>query len=1126
MTPDGTLERDPQAGESLSELTSDSRPVPAHLLKGWQTTLDSLAEVLDVPVALIMRIVGQRIEVFLTSNTPTNPFKQGEAELLLDSGLYCESVAHSREEVEVTDARLSPRWRTNPAMKFGLLSYLGYPLMLPNGRVFGTVCILDRKPRSFTGTQRRLTANVRKLIEGQLSLLPQASQNPSAVLETRVIERTQQLRRSTELLQAVIDGATDAIFLKDTEGTFLIFNRAAATFTARNSADVIGKTAEDVFGVAAGKVLRERELAVLSTGVATTVEETIVADGQVRTFLTTRSAQRDEDGKIIGLIGIARNISLMKQAEAALRDSEARWQFAVDSAGDGIWDWNVSTGKVFFSRQCKANLGYADDEMGDSMKDWTDKVHPADLPATWQGIQDHLRGQTEDFVAEQRMRSRMGSWRWIMVRGKVIERNAENTAVRVIATQTDITARKLAEEELKRSYEALRQAAEALRTARDKAEAAERAKGDFLAAMSHEIRTPMNTVIGMTRLALSTELTARQRNYLEKIDSAARSLLNIINDVLDFSKIEAGGLTLEDTEFQLDAVFDSVSNVTAMKAEEKGLEMIYSVAPEVPRNLRGDPLRLGQVLINLLSNAVKFTDSGEVLVTVKNQAQRAGRVTLQFSVKDTGIGLEQSQINGLFRAFTQLGPHISRTYGGTGLGLAISRQLVELMGGRIWAEGEPGHGSIFHFTVDIAVSRESHAATSLPPRSSLGKRRVLIADDNAHSRVSLAQILRSLGLDATTVDSGESALAELKAASQAQRDYELVLMDWRMPGLDGIQTAKRLRADCALTRLPAVLMVTAFGREEILQSAEQLGLAGVLIKPVTHSMMFNTLNKIFNDHPAAEGDGWRGGSTAGRSLRIPPEAAQKLAHRSVLVVDDNALNREVATDLLRAVNMQVDSAADGAEAIRMVSAGHYDAVLMDVHMAGMDGLSATRQIRAQPRFAHLPIIALTAQVIVEERDATQAAGMNAHLTKPIDEALLYATLMEVLEDAATGARAASAAAAHAGAQTENAGFSLTRLGSDPERLRALLGDFLRETGDAPRKLAAHLEAGELQQAAALVHFIRGAAFYMEAKALCEVAGRFEGAARQADTAAARVALDEFIRLLAPLRAFLSARLRD
>ncbi len=1078
-------------------LTGDSLAVPEQLLTGWQAALDSTAEILEVPVALVMRIVGRRIEVFISSNTPANPYKPGESENLLDSGLYCESVTRNREPLEVPDARMSARWRTNPDMKFGLLAYLGYPVILPNGRVFGTVCVLDRQPRQFTDPQRRFVANIRKLIEGQLSLLRPGS----------VPEHTQQLRRSTELLQAVVDGATDAIFLKDTEGTFLLFNRAAATFTNRDPADVIGKNADDVFGPVLGRKLRQRELEVLTTGVATTLEEIIPANGQERTFLTTRSAHRDEDGKIIGLIGIARNITAMKQAEAALRDSEARWQFAVDSAGDGIWDWNVSTGAVFYSRHCKANLGYADDELGDSIKHWTDTVHPSDLPATWQGIQDHLQGKTADFVAEQRMRTRMGSWRWILVRGKVIERDASNAALRVIATQTDITARKLAEEELMRTNEALRQAAEALRTARDKAEAAERAKGNFLAAMSHEIRTPMNTVIGMSRLALSTELTVRQRNYLEKIDSAARSLLSIINDVLDFSKIDAGGLTLENTEFHLDTVLDSVSNVTAMKAEEKGLEIIYAVADSVPRNLRGDPLRLGQVLINLLSNAVKFTSSGEVLVSVSNLAQQTGWATLKFAVQDTGIGLEPGQISGLFRAFSQLGAHISRTYGGTGLGLAISRQLVELMGGKIWAEGEPGRGSTFHFTVDVALAHDGHGVATPAPRRPVSGLRVLIADDNAHSLEILADMLRGLGLAPTAVNCGSEALAALKAGVRSHQAYDLLLIDWRMPGMDGIETARRLRADGELAQVPAVLMVTGFGREEILQSAEQLGLAAVLIKPVTRSAMLNTLSKILSDAPPAEADLRRAGTgSLGRGLRIPPEASGRLANRSVLVVDDNALNREVATDLLLAVNMKVDSAADGLEAIHRISERHYDVVLMDVHMAGLDGLSAARQIRARPRFAKLPIIALTAQVIVEERAATLAAGMNAHLTKPIDEGALYATLLQVLEPGDA--------------------FSLNRLGDDPVRLRRLLGDFLRDTREAPQTLRAQVEAGELEQAAALVHFIRGGAFYMEAVSLCECAGRFEAAARQADAAAARATLEEFIALLLPLREFLSARLQQ
>jgi PAS domain S-box-containing protein len=990
------------ARDAPVEAARAPRPVPDYLLQGWQAAIDSLAETLDVPVALVMRVVGLRIEVFVCSNTPTNPYRTGDSEHLPDSGLYCEAVVRARDELQVPDARESARWHANPDMKHGLLSYLGLPILMPDGEVFGTICVLDRQPRSYSGGQRRVLAGIGKLIEGQLSMVPRdwgsrrsGSDSPpdpdgvragaSTVLEMRFIERTQQLRRSTELLQAVMDGATDAIFLKDTSGVFLIFNRAAATFIGRPATEVIGRRTEDVFPDATSREIRAKELTVIRTGVATTVEETIVAKGLVRTFLTTRSAQRDENGRITGLIGIARNITAMKQAEQA---------------------------------------------------------------------------------------------------------------------------RSQAEEELKRSYEALRQAAEALRVARDEAESAERAKGDFLAAMSHEIRTPMNTVIGMTRLALSTALTARQRNYLEKIDSAAGSLLNIINDVLDFSKIEAGGLTLEETDFQLDTVLDAVTNVTAMRAGEKGLEMIYAVADDVPRTLRGDPLRLGQVLINLVSNAVKFTHSGAVLVSISAAAPNAGRVSLEFSVRDTGIGLEPGQIDGLFRAFTQLGPHISREYGGTGLGLAISRQLVELMGGRIWAEGEPGVGSTFHFSIDAQLPRENHGTPTAAGGRWSVPRRALIADDNAVSRQVLADLLRSFGIQPTSVDSGTAALAEVKAAALADRDYGLLLLDWHMPGLDGLQTVSRLRADCGLTRMPAVLMVTAFGREEIHQAADQQGLAGVLIKPVTRSMMFDTLSKLSGDDPPGD-DARRAGSTAGgRGLRIPPSATARLANRTVLVVDDNALNQEVVTDMLLAVQVQVDRASDGFEALRRIGERHYDVVLMDVQMPGMDGLTAARQIRAQPQFAHLPIIALTAQVLVDERGATLAAGMNAHLTKPIDEALLYQTLLDVIDDSRAG------------------GYSLARLGGDGPRLQQLLAGFLRDTAEAPAKLQAWVAAGELQQAASLVHFIRGAAFYMDATALCEAAGRFESAAQARDALQAQAELDEFVALLAPLRQFLTGHLQQ
>jgi two-component system sensor histidine kinase/response regulator len=389
----------------------------------------------------------------------------------------------------------------------------------------------------------------------------------------------------------------------------------------------------------------------------------------------------------------------------------------------------------------------------------------------------------------------------------------------------------------------------------------------------------------------------------------------------------------------------------------------------------------------------------------------------------------------------------------------------------------------------------------------LGPRRVLVADDNPHSLAAVAEILGGFGLHPTLVESADHALAELTAAAHVSQDYELLLMDWRMPGLAGIESVRRVRAQRELAQLPIVLMVTAFGPEEVLQSAEDLGLASVLIKPFTRSMMLDTLTKIFVAQPSAAGPPRHASSTAlERGLRIPAGAAHMLADRRVLIVDDNALNREVVTDLLLAVKMQIDSAADGLEALRKVAVRDYDVVLMDVRMPGMDGLTAARRMRSQPRSANLPIIALTAQVMAEERAAMLETGMNAHLKKPIDEAALYGLLMTVLAPPASN------------------GFSLARLGNDPVRLRHLLSDFLRDTATTPQRLSAHVAADEMAQAAALVHSIRGAAYYMEANSLCAVAARFEAAARQLDIATVHATVGEFNALLAALREFLAAQL--
>ncbi|MGB1110340.1 MAG: response regulator [Gammaproteobacteria bacterium] len=778
----------------------------------------------------------------------------------------------------------------------------------------------------------------------------------------------------------------------------------------------------------------------------------------------------------------------------ALGQVRRSMELALNANAIGYWEMDTQSGVGQTNQRLEELLRADHTPIEQPSALWLSRVHPQDQARVQKGWQRFLNGEIGHFEMEHRVQGPGDSEAWHLIRAI-----RDETADRVIATVMDISDRKAAHAELEK--------------ARQLAQEVGIAKSHFLSNMSHEIRTPMNAIIGLSHLTLGTELNHRQHDYVSKIRGSAQNLLSLINDILDFSRIETDELELDRVDFSLEEVLDNLTGAVSELAAEKDLEFMISTAPEVPFGLNGDPLRLGQILINLCNNAVKFTDSGSVTVKIDVDPghEPEQHIRLRFSVTDTGIGLTREQSDRLFESFSQADASPTRKHGGMGLGLVLSRRLTQLMDGDLAVDSEPGKGATFSFTAKLGIAHDLPRRAWLEQHE-LADKRVLICDDNPTSRHILHQQLSQFGLEVSDASSGQEAIDKAREADAVQ-PFDLILMDSSMPGMDGPEAARRIKQDEAIHRPPAIILVSAYGRDELLQQARDLELDAYLTKPVNNATMRGALIKVFGLGESPDSEGSPGESSAAQvtqpEARETPESRLRGAH--LLVVEDNKINQHVARRVLENAGMRVSLADNGAIALHMIQEQTFDGILMDVRMPVMDGLEATRELRQRPGFAALPVIAMTANALAADREQCRQAGMNDHVAKPFEVTELLEVLSRWVEPGdPTPSESNADDAPDESAEEHSASTSLPRLpgidtaagldrvGGNSEQYRKLLSKFANSQSGAVQRIRQALERGDRESAQMEAHTLSGVAGNIGANMLKQAARNLELSLRAGD----------------------------